>query len=227
MIRISAITLFGISTFLFSSLLFAGGYGAKICDEPGFTCYKVKKGDSWKKLFPNEEKREIVMRINRMNVPIHSGMTIAIPQDESGDLLSYSPFPREIDPPGVRTIIVSTAKLAFGAYDSDGTLLHWGPTSSGRGYCPDVNRRCTTTKGSFSIVEKRGQGCVSTRYPVGRGGAPMPYCMFFNKNFALHGSFDVPGYNASHGCVRLFIDDARWLNQDFTDGGGRTRVIIQ
>jgi len=32
--------------------------------------------------------------------------------------------------------------------------------------------------------------------------------MFFHGGFALHGSPSVPGYNASHGCVRLFDDDA-------------------
>ena len=52
----------------------------------------------------------------------------------------------------------------------------------------------------------------------------MPYCMFFKGGFAMHGSSGVPGYNASHGCVRLFVDDAQWLNQDFADIG--TQVII-
>jgi lipoprotein-anchoring transpeptidase ErfK/SrfK len=50
--------------------------------------------------------------------------------------------------------------------------------------------------------------------------------MFFNGNFALHGSYNVPGYNDSHGCVRLFVNDAQWLNQEFTDGE-RTKVIVQ
>lgn len=225
--RTMLMALISVSTFLFSTIVHAEGYGAKICGQDEFVCYKVKRGDTWKKLFPNDDERETVMRINRMNIQIYKGMTIAVPKDQVHDLLSYAPFPTEIDPPGERTIIVSTTKLAFGAYDSNGTLVHWGPISSGRNYCPDVGRGCKTTKGSFSIVEKRGQGCASTRYPVGRGGAPMPYCMFFNKNYALHGSYDVPGYNASHGCVRLFIDDAQWLNQDFTEGDGRTRVIIQ
>ncbi|MCX7124554.1 MAG: L,D-transpeptidase, partial [Gammaproteobacteria bacterium] len=41
--------------------------------------------------------------------------------------------------------------------------------------------------------------------------------------FALHGS-TLPGYNASHGCVRLFFDDAKWLNQDFLNIGTRVTV---
>jgi hypothetical protein len=48
--------------------------------------------------------------------------------------------------------------------------------------------------------------------------------MFFKGGFAMHGSRGVPGYNASHGCVRMFVDDAQWLNKDFADVG--TQVII-
>lgn len=43
----------------------------------------------------------------------------------------------------------------------------------------------------------------------------MPYCMFFHKGYALHGSSDIPGYRASHGCVRMFVQDALWLNHEF------------
>lgn len=43
----------------------------------------------------------------------------------------------------------------------------------------------------------------------------MPYCMYFHKGFALHGSDDIPGYRASHGCIRMFTQDAKWLNEEF------------
>lgn len=63
------------------------------------------------------------------------------------------------------------------------------------------------------------------------GGALMPYCMHFFRGYALHGSYDVPGFRASHGCVRMFIEDARWLNEEFIDlpGDGMkgTRVVIE
>ncbi len=58
----------------------------------------------------------------------------------------------------------------------------------------------------------------------------MPYCMHFFMGYALHGSDQVPGYAASHGCVRMFIEDARWLNEEFIDVAGPqqlgTRIII-
>jgi lipoprotein-anchoring transpeptidase ErfK/SrfK len=53
--------------------------------------------------------------------------------------------------------------------------------------------------------------------------------MFFHGGYAFHGSNEIPGYNASHGCVRIFSEDARWLNQEFIDlpEEGGTKVIIQ
>lgn len=201
-------------------------YATTLCDNPDYTCYIVKRGDSWQKLFPDPDQRDLVMRINRMNTSLYTGLKIAIPNSSDTDVLNFSPMPNHINPPGKRTIIISINDLAFGAYDSDGSLLHWGPVSAGRGYCPDVRRKCNTSIGKFAIYDKRGKSCRSTRYPIGKGGAPMPYCMFFNGNFALHGSYEVPGYNASHGCVRLFVNDAEWLNQEFTDGH-YTAVIIK
>jgi lipoprotein-anchoring transpeptidase ErfK/SrfK len=57
--------------------------------------------------------------------------------------------------------------------------------------------------------------------------------MFFNGGQGLHGSYEVVRANVSHGCVRLHVDDARWLRYNFVDGpnmsnGYRgTKVIIR
>lgn len=209
------------------SFVYALPYGTKICSEsPMFSCYKVKRGDSWAKLFPDEHTRDLVMRINRMNTRIHPGMRIAIPNDLNADPLSFSPLARNINAPGKKIIIVSFDQLAFGAYNADGVLEYWGPVSGGRGYCPDIGHRCTSPRGQYAIYNKAGRWCVSSKFPVGRGGAPMPYCMYFHGGFALHGSYEVPGYNASHGCIRMFVNDARWLNQEFTNGERNVPVIL-
>lgn len=107
----------------------------------------------------------------------------------------------------------------------NGRVVRTGHGSAGKSYCPDIGRSCKTPTGTFSIISKGGSGCKSSRYPVGKGGAPMPYCMFFSKNYAIHGSPDVPNYNASHGCVRVNPGDARWLNQNFLGIG--SKVVIQ
>jgi L,D-transpeptidase ErfK/SrfK len=167
------------------------------------------------------------MRINRTNTQVYRGQVIALP--ESNSLLSnmdHSPFPPQVAPLQYKTIVVDFSDLAFGAYDRNGTLQHWGPISGGKAYCADVGRGCNTPKGTYTIYRKLGADCKSSKFPVGKGGAPMPYCMFFKGGFALHGSPNVPGYNDSHGCIRLYKDDARWLNQDFTNGAN-VRVIIR
>lgn len=202
-------------------------YSQKLCKDPGYTCVTVKHGQNWLSLFPEKYDREVVQRLNRMGTPLYTGMRIAVPDNLANtSLLDISPFPATITPPTHKTIIVDPKLLAFGAYDTDGTLVHWGPISAGQNYCSDVKRRCHTITGTYTIYTKQGPGCKSTKYPIGKGGAPMPYCMFFHNGFALHGSPTVPGYNASHGCVRLYKDDARWLNTQFVNVGS-TQVIIK
>lgn len=200
-------------------------YGSNLCSYPGFKCVKVKKGDTWEKLFSNTREREMVMRLNRTNMPVKYRSWIVVPTNLSSlNESDLSPLPAHYDTHGKKLILVSLASQAFGAYDSDGRLVHWGPVSAGKGYCPDVGRNCNTITGSFKVYRKQGPECVSSKFPVETdGGAPMPYCMHFSGGFALHGS-TLPGYHASHGCVRLFFEDAKWLNQHFADIG--TSVIV-
>lgn len=125
---------------------------------------------------------------------------------------------------GRKTVVVSPAKLSWAAYDASGQLVRTGAASAGSGYCRDIGRSCRTPRGVFTVQSIGGPGCRSSRYPRPHGGAKMPYCMFFSKYYALHGSYDVPGYNASHGCVRMTPSDARWMAGSFVNIG--TRVVI-
>jgi hypothetical protein len=111
------------------------------------------------------------------------------------------------------------------AYNSSGELVGSGRASGGKGFCPDIHSRCMTPVGSFRVYSMGGPGCVSTKFPVGRGGAPMPYCMFFHGGFAIHGSNDVPNHNASHGCIRVEPSAARWLQENVISYG--TRVVVK
>jgi hypothetical protein len=202
-------------------------FGKHLCAAPNYDCVQVERGDTWHNLFPDPRQRDIVMRLNRTNVPLKYRSWIVVPEDlDDIDLMDVSPFPEQIKAPGERTILVSLKKHAFGAYNQHGFLVHWGPISGAKGYCPDIGRKCTTVTGKFHIIRKGGIDCKSSKYPIGKGGSPMPFCMFFYRGFALHGS-TLPGHHASHGCVRLFFEDAEWLNKGFiTTGGGGTRVIV-
>jgi hypothetical protein len=202
-----------------------GRYAEKYCADARFHCIKAEKGQKWKDLWPDDATRHLVMKLNRMNSGLVSGMTIVVPNDLGHTtLMDLTPFPAEIPPPGEKVLRVELPVLAWGAYDSDGKLLNWGPAAGGKDFCPDIQKPCRTVTGTFKIQRKGDAKCKSHTYPVDKPGAPMPYCMFFHGGYALHGSGQVPGFNASHGCVRLWVDDAKWLNQNFVEIG--TKVIV-
>ncbi|MDF1646283.1 MAG: L,D-transpeptidase [Legionellaceae bacterium] len=192
-------------------------YGPNLCKSDQFECVKVKSGESWKRLFPDNQDRDLVQRLNRTYNSLWAGKVIVVPKNLSElTILDISPFPKQMDV-HEKQIIVDQDKLAWGAYDENGKLLNWGPIASGRDKCPDSKKSCNTMSGIFRMFSKENSRCSSDVYPVGRGGAPMPYCMYFHKGFAMHGSNDIPGYRASHGCVRMFTRDAKWLNEEFVE----------
>lgn len=193
-------------------------YGTGLCNYPQYECITVASGQSWENLFPNLDQREIVQKVNRTYNPLWVGKVIAVPKNLAYlTVFDVSPFPLKIASEQQKQIIVDQDKLAYGAYDTDGNLVKWGPISSGRDRCPDANRSCRTLTGIYRVFSKENEKCMSDVFPIGKGGAKMPYCMFFHKGFALHGSNDIPGVRASHGCVRMFTDDAKWLNEHFVE----------
>ncbi len=202
-------------------------FGQELCSHPEFKCIKAKSNDSWKSLWPDSHDRELVQRFNRTNLPLSASQWIVVPKHLS--LLRYfdlSPFALQIEPPQGRLLIIDISKLAFAAYNSKGELLHWGPVSAGKDFCSDINEPCQTPLGTFRISRKQGSDCISSEFPVKtNGGAPMPYCMHFYKGIALHGSKALPGHNASHGCVRVYTRDARWLNESFATIGTKIKII--
>ncbi|MCH9644049.1 MAG: L,D-transpeptidase [Gammaproteobacteria bacterium] len=202
-------------------------YGKHLCAYQGFTCVKIKRGDTWKKLFPDAKQREIVKRLNRTNTRLYRRSWIVVPDNLSRVThMDMSPFPEQIHSTGSRHIIVKLSLHAFGAYDKNGRLVHWGPISGGKGWCPDMGKPCKTATGSFKVIQKKGPGCVSGKFPLDKGGgAKMPYCMHYYRGFALHGA-QLPGYHASHGCIRMNKDDAKWLNHHFSRIG-KTRVTVE
>jgi hypothetical protein len=196
----------------------ASYFGTGLCNYADYECIKVSPGQTWENLFPDEQQRDVVQRLNRSYNNLWAGKVIVIPRNlTQKTLLDFSPFPLSVKPDGEKQVIVDQDKLAWGAYDRDGKLVKWGPISSGRDRCPDAARSCRTMTGIFRFFSKENERCRSNVYPIGRGGAKMPFCMYFHKGFALHGSPDIPGFRASHGCVRMFTRDAEWLNHNFVE----------
>ena len=76
----------------------------------------------------------------------------------------------------------------------DGADRYQWPVSTGRwGY--------STPNGSYR-PQRLERKWFSRKYDM----SPMPYSIFFNEGYAIHGSYEVSrlGRPASHGCIRLF-----------------------
>ena len=192
-------------------------FGAPLCDTPAFECIIIKAHETWENKFSDATQRDLVQRLNRTYNHLIPGQRLVVPKNlATVTLMELAPFPHQIVDKE-KQLIVDQDKLAWGAFNADGQLVNWGPIASGRDKCPDSANSCRTLTGTYRVFSKEGLDCKSDIFPIGRGGAKMPYCMYFHKGFALHGSDDIPGFRASHGCIRMFIRDAKWLNDEFVE----------
>jgi len=127
--------------------------------------------------------------------------TIVVPSVWTGNELDYSPFPAHYSSAEriLKVLVVDIQGQAFGGYEY-GKLIRWGPVSTGRKSRP-------TLPGLFHL-NWRSPGRHST---VNREWYMRWYFNFDNKmGVSLH-QYDLPGYPASHECMRLLEADARWL----------------
>ena len=135
-------------------------------------------------------------------------------------------FPEQIKATGEKRFVFDPKASAWAAYNEEGTRLMTGGGSAGIDTCEEnATQSCRTITGTFKLYNKHGIECRSGEYPVDtKGGAKMPYCMYFYQGFTIHAAFEVPERPSSHGCVRVFPSAAKWLNEEFMRIG--TKVII-
>lgn len=168
-----------------------------------FEEFKVLNQKSIKELESRlgEEAFTAILKINRTDREhIRAGATLIIPA-VSADVMNLAPFPAElaIARSVPKLLLVSRRVQAFGAYES-GRLVRWGPTSTGKKSTP-------TPAGLYHTNWKARE----TRSSIDQSWV-LPWC-FNLDNFSgvsFH-KFDLPGYPASHGCVRLLEEDAKWI----------------
>ena len=126
---------------------------------------------------------------------------IVVPVTWSDDPLAYSPFPAAW--PGAeahaKAIVVHQPMQAFAAYEQ-GRLVRWGPVSTGR-------KETATPAGSFNLTWR----ARSRRSTDNEDWLLEWYFNFVNARGISFHLFDLPGYPASHACVRLLLRDAQWL----------------
>ena len=161
------------------------------------------------------------------NVPIvddagYTHYTVDYTLDNKGS--NYFPTQREAT--GKKVFVFDPKATAWAAYDENGSRVKTGRASGGKAFCEDVGRPCRTVTGVYKVYNKKGPDCKSSLYPIEtNGGAKMPYCMHFHGGYSIHAAYEVPDYNASHGCIRVLPSAARWLNEDFMNVG--TTVIVK
>lgn len=165
--------------------------------------YQFTKVKDWLKANEADStKMDIVSAINRADkTNLKKLDSVVIPSDFSGDLVYYLPFPLHVSAleEVSKIIIFSYPTQTFAAYEN-GELVRTGPTNMGRKKDPTPTglfftnwkaEKTTSTfndewelKWNFNIENKKGVG--------------------FHE-------YDLPGYPASHSCLRLLEKDAKYL----------------
>ncbi len=150
----------------------------------------------------SEEQLGLILALNRVDKNrLRPERPIIIPGCVAEEFNTYSPMPDNIDflqciP---KTVLISKRVQAFGLYEN-GELVKWGPVSTGKS--------STRTPSGLNYGNYKAKRKVSTVDP----SWILPY--YFNfMNFEGVGvhQYALPGYPASHGCVRLYMDDAKYI----------------
>ncbi len=113
----------------------------------------------------------------------------------------------DLDRQVVNVVLGGTHVRTLNASSGNGEVYTW----------PDGRvARADTPVGTFTIQRR------ITGLREGDLGA-MYDPLYFHEGWAIHGSNSVPGYAASHGCVRLTRADATWLAAQVPNG---TQVVV-
>lgn len=143
----------------------------------------------------NRRDREHLIRVD----PPVAG--IIVPSAWDADELAYSPMPMDwaaaAEHP--KYLVVHQPMQVFAAYEF-GKLVRWGPVSSGRKETP-------TPSGTFNLTW-RSRKRTSTD---NEAWILEWYFNFINSRGISFHQFDLPGYAASHACIRLLSRDAQWI----------------
>lgn len=142
-----------------------------------------------------------VLKLNRINSSfLKTGSTVVIPA-EGTDFNSLSPFPTDLpDATSIpKLMLVSQRVQAFGLYEN-GRLVKWGPTSTGK--------QSTQTPSKLYFTNWKGKEVKSS--------FDDEWILKWNFNLdnkegiGMH-QYEMPGYPASHSCIRMFANDAEWI----------------
>ena len=165
--------------------------------------YTIREGDTLWALFQDLEKADFVARLNGLEPSqLQPKRVIEIPTDWSL-CRSYAPLPKVLpEQTKVPQLTLVDLKTQFlGTYEH-GRLTWWCRISPGTDEKPTTTGTCH--------VEWKDIDHVSNLYLDDEGnGLPMHYGVNIGGEFWIHEGF-LPGYPASHGCIRLRHTDAKY-----------------
>lgn len=170
--------------------------------KPKTVAYQWQNAKQWLAKTTDDNAIDIAIRVNRTDRANFAKMdSVIIPTDLSGDIAYYLPFPLEVKAlEDVNKIIFfSYPTQTFATYEN-GILTYTGQTNMGR-------KKDQTPTGLF-FTNWKAEQTTST----------------FNDEWDLKWNFNIanklgvgwhqyelPGYPASHSCLRLLEKDARYL----------------
>lgn len=185
--------------------------------------FTKKNKDSLMKVFKdrfNEKERYTILALNRLDQKNSwRADTLMIPDKISENFLDYAPFPTQMQilADVNKMVLFSYPIQAYAVYEN-GKLIKWGPSSMGK--------KAAQTKRGLMFANWKKELAISTVDSEWK----LPY------NFNIHNTlgigwhqYDLPGYPASHSCLRLLMDDAKWM-YNFADtwilnkGGATTKA---
>ena len=141
-----------------------------------------------------------VLAVNRVDsTHVRAGDTLIVPS--APDRAALSPFPMTFESvrDTAQLILVSQRVQAFGVYDH-GRLVRWGPVSTGRKETPTpLGLYHTNWKDEHRLSTDDSTWVLKW------------YLNLHNFRGVSFHEFELPGRPASHSCVRLLEEDARWL----------------
>lgn len=159
-----------------------------------------------------------VLAINRTDDKhFTKGMVITVPKTFD-DPLKWEFMPQTINAASSipKLILISQGTQAFGFYEN-GKLVRSGPVSSGKQSTPTSNGLYFTNwKGKRVISSVNDKWILNWNFNIQN-----------NKGISIH-QYSLPGFPASHSCVRMSAADAKWLfdwaDQWILTANGRTEL---
>lgn len=150
----------------------------------------------------SDEQKELIFALNRIEaVRVGPGSNLVIPDTLLTDFNFYSPFPKMLPllDSIPKSVLISQRVQAFALYEGS-RLIKWGPISSGKLSTPTPNG---LHYGNYKAKRK-----IST---VNESWILPYYFNFMNfEGVGVH-QYLLPGFPASHACVRLSMADAKYI----------------